>query len=613
MTMILGISALYHDSAAAIVRDGEIIAAAQEERFSRRKNDPRFPVEAVKFCISKTDGIGKIDAVAYYEDPVLLFDRVVKNAIEFSPQTENIWPESAASQLQDKLDVLVRLKHFFDMDALDNVFVVDHHLSHAASAFYPSPFRDAAVLVIDGVGEWATTTIADGTDTELTALSQIQYPHSLGLLYSAMTYHCGFKVNSGEFKLMGLAPFGEPRFVNTILENILDLKGDGSFFLNSEYFAFQSSHVSTNAKFADLFGICPRHSESPISRDYMDLAASVQTILDEAILRIARTALKLTGRTQLCMAGGVALNCVANGSLSRKLPELKGIWIQPAAGDAGGALGAALYTAHRRYGALRHVRVGYGDAQRGSLLGPSYSNAEIELELMQEGLIFHVVSDETDYVNRVATELASGMVVGRFAGNMEFGPRALGNRSILADARRIDGQTYVNNRVKFRESWRPFAPAVLAERAGEYFNMTQESPYMLLVTHVREDLRLSMDITRFRNGDADMLKLINQPRSMLPAVTHVDYSARVQTVDKERNPDFYNLLRRFDEMTGCPVLINTSLNVRGEPIACSPTDAIQCFVKAGIDVMAIGRCLIFKREQPDHIRSREGDGRNASD
>jgi carbamoyltransferase len=613
MTMILGVSALYHDSAVAAVKDGEIIAAAEEERFSRRKHDSRFPLGALDYCISHVGGAETIDAVAYYEDPVLLLDRILKNAIDLAPATEAIWPEIALSQFGGKIDVLERLASILRPAASKNMFVVDHHISHAASAFYPSPFRDAAIVVVDGVGEWATTTIADGNDRDIAPLAQIQYPHSLGLLYSAVTYHCGFKVNSGEYKLMGLAPYGQPRFVNLIFRNLLDLRDDGSFSLNTEYFDFLTSSVSTNEKFAELFGIPRRQPESLLTHAQMDLAASIQTVLDEAILRISAKALMSTGKSHLCLAGGVALNCVTNGKLLSKLPELKGLWIQPAAGDSGGALGAALHVAHKHYRYGRHARIGRGDGQNGSLLGPSYSAADIERDLIKAGLSWHRIEDETDYINQVAAVLAAGMIVGRFAGRMEFGPRALGNRSILADARRADGQSYINRRIKYRESWRPFAPAVLLDRAADYFNIAQESPYMLLVSELREELRLPFDLSGFRSGNVDMLQIANDRRSPLPAITHVDYTARVQTVDAEPNFSFYKLLKRFYEVTGCPVLINTSFNVRGEPIVCSPDDAIRCFVNTGIDLLAIDSFLIFKHQQSKEVRSKEGNVQYESD
>jgi len=606
MKTIIGVSALYHDSAAAAVRGSEIVAAAQEERFSRRKHDPRFPAAALDYCFRVVGGADKVDAIAFYEDPALTLDRVIKNAIDLAPATEVAWPAAAASQLGEKIGIMERLGRTIGPRATGGLFIVDHHVSHLASAFYPSPFHTSAIVVVDGVGEWATTTIADGSDRTISPLTQIHYPHSLGLFYSAFTYHSGLKVNSGEYKLMGLAPYGQPRFVGQIRDHLIDLRDDGSFALNTEYFGFLTSEFATSERFEQLFGVPRREPESPLSIVYMDLAASAQAVIDEAMLRIARKALNLTGRRSLCLAGGVALNCVTSGKLLRALPELEGIWIQPAAGDAGGALGAALHVAHKHYEFPRHARLGHGDGQSGSLLGPVYSSAEIEQALRAAGLTWHLVQDEASHTEQVAEALAAGMIVGRFDGPMEFGPRALGNRSILADARRPDGQRYINRRIKFRESWRPFAPAVLAERASEIFDLRQESPYMLLVADVRKELRMETDWSDFRSGDGDMLKVVSQERSSLPGITHVDYSARVQTVDAGRNPRFYGLLRRFADITNCPVLINTSFNVRGEPIVCSPDDAIQCFLNTGIDVLAIGDFIVFKSEQSAEARSKEG-------
>jgi carbamoyltransferase len=606
MKTIIGVSALYHDAAAAAVTGGEIVAAVQEERFSRRKHDPSFPLSAIQYCIARVGGLQKIDAVAFYEDPVLSFDRVLRNMIDFAPQSEGIWPTVAASQLGEKLGVLAQLQRVFGARVAENVFVVDHHLSHMASAFYPSPFRDAAIVVVDGVGEWASTTIGDAAGTEIRPISQLHYPHSLGLFYSAFTYHCGLKVNSGEYKLMGLAPYGTPRYVDLIMDNMIELRDDGSFFLNTAYFGFLAGGPATNAAFEDLVGSRRRQPETPLTQIYMDLAASAQAVVEQAMVAIARRALAVTGRTHLCLAGGVALNCVASGRVVRELPGLEGIWIQPAAGDAGGALGAALHVAHHGFGCPRHDGVGRIDGQKGSLLGPAFLDAEIEKGLRDAGLSWHRVGDADAHTERVAEALADGMIVGRFDGALEFGPRALGNRSILADARRRDGQSYINLRIKFRESWRPFASAVLADQAAAYFDLTQESPYMLLVAPVREELRREMDWSSLAGGDPDLMKLVGQERSSIPAVTHVNYSARIQTVDRHRNPGFYRLLRRFFEMTGCPVLVNTSFNVRGEPIVCTPAGAVRCFINSGIDLLAIGSFLVFKSEQPNAIQARKG-------
>jgi carbamoyltransferase len=606
MKTIIGVSALYHDSAAAAVWGSEIVAAVQEERFSRRKHDPRFPASALDYCIAQVGGTERVDAVAFYEDPVLSFDRALRNTIDLAPDSERIWPPTAASQLGQKLDVLERLQHVFGADGEQQIFVVDHHMSHMASAFYPSPFRDAAIVVVDGVGEWASTTIADGSDTELTPIAQIHYPHSLGLFYSAFTYHCGLKVNSGEHKLMGLAPYGTPRYVDLILGNLIDLREDGSFHLNTVYFGFLAGDRATNASFEDLVGSPRRKPESPITSVYMDLAASAQAVTDQAMLGLTRRALAVTGRKNLCLSGGVALNCTSNGKLLRELAGLDGLWIQPAAGDAGGALGAAWHVAHRHFACARHPGVGRIDGQKGSLLGPAFLDGQIEQALAEAGLSWHFVEERNVHTGRVAQALADGMIVGRFEGAMEFGPRALGNRSILADPRRPDGQSYINHRIKFRESWRPFAPAVLVDQLSAYFDLRQESPYMLLVANVLEELREPVDWSSFLAGDHDMTRLVNQRRSTIPAVTHIDYSARIQTVDGERNPAFHRLLQRFFEITGCPVLINTSFNVRGEPIVCTPSDAVRCFINTGIDLLAIGRFLVLKSEQPETIRAAEG-------
>jgi carbamoyltransferase len=606
MKTVIGVSALYHDAAAAAVTGSEIVAAAQEERFTRRKHDPRFPTSALKYCIAQVGGVEKVDAVAFYEDPALSFDRVLRGTIDLAPASERMWPTVAISQLRHKLAVLEHLRRVFGDKAAPDIFVVDHHISHMASAFYPSPFREAAIVVVDGVGEWASTTIADGVDTKMTPIAQIHYPHSLGLFYSAFTYHCGLKVNSGEYKLMGLAPYGTPRYVDLILDKLIDLRDDGSFLLDTQYFGFLAGDRATNAAFEQLVGSPRRDPESPLTSVYMDLAASAQAVIDRAMLGIARRALAVTGRKNLCLAGGVALNCVTNGKLLRETAGLDALWIQPAAGDAGGALGAALHVAHSHFGCGRHSEVGRCDAQKGSLLGPAFSASQINGALSEAGLSAHLVEDADAHAERVAEALADGMIVGRLDGPMEYGPRALGNRSILADPRRPDGQSYINLRIKFRESWRPFAPVVLSDQAAAYFDQRQESPYMLLVAHVREELRLPVDRSSFLAGDNDMMKLVNQKRSSISSVTHIDYSARIQTVDEHRNPSFHRVLQRFFEMTGCPVLINTSFNVRGEPIVCSPADAVHCFINTGMDLLAIGPFLIYKREQTEAIRQREG-------
>ncbi len=603
---ILGVSALYHDAAAALVRGPEIIAAAQEERFTRRRHDPRMPENAMAWCVGQAGGAAEIDAVAYYEDPAFAFDRVLKNVIEMAPGSEIVWSQAARLQLGEKINVAEALTRQVGPRAADNLYFVDHHLSHAASAFYPSPFEEAAIVVVDGMGEWASTSVAHGTVGGIAMQSQIHYPHSLGLLYAAFTHHCGLKVNSGEYKLMGLAPYGEPRHARRILEDLIDLREDGSYRLDTSFFGFLDSHAATSAKFEAWAGCPRREPESAITVGYMDLAASVQAVIDEALLRICRRALARSGSRHLCLAGGVALNCVATGHLATKLAGLAGLWIQPASGDAGGALGAALQVAHEAYAQPRHARVGRTDAQQGSLLGPEFDDAAIAAALLAAGVVFHRVGRGADQTGRVAAALAAGLIVGRFDGKMEFGPRSLGNRSILADARRADGQSHINRRVKFRESWRPFAPIVPIERVADYFETNEESPYMLRVVAVKTSLRCTVDWSGFRDGEADMLKVLNQPRSTLPAITHVDYSARLQTVDVERNPSLHALLMAFEALTGSAVLINTSFNERGEPIVCTPADAVACFLNTGMDVLAIGGCLAFKSEQGAALRALEG-------
>ena len=607
--VVLGVSALYHDAAAAVVRGGDIVAAAQEERFTRCRHDARFPQQAVAYCLAEAGGSSAIDAVAYYEDPALAFDRVLKSAIEAAPGSQGIWPQAATLQLAEKLAIAEPLTRHLGPRAADQLFFVDHHLSHAASAFYPSPFGEAAIVVVDGVGEWASTSIAHGRDGAIEMRSQIHYPHSLGLLYAAFTHHCGLKVNSGEYKLMGLAPYGQPRHAQRILDDLIDLRDDGSFRLNTAYFGHLDSFAATNARFEAWAGGPRREPEGQIGVEHMDLAASVQAVIDEALWRICRQALISCSSQFLCLAGGVALNCVSVGRLARRLPGLEGLWIQPAAGDAGGALGAALQVAHEAFGAPRHAGVGRHDAQQGSFLGPAPGDDAIDQALVEAGIVVHQRLDDADELaTHVAQLLADGAIVGRFDGRMEFGPRALGNRSILADARRTDGQLHLNQRIKYRESWRPFAPIVASESAHRYFDLDEgeDSPYMLRVAHVRPELRREVDWTGFREGSGDMIAFLGKPRSTIPAITHVDYSARVQTVDSRRNPSLHRLLHAFEALTGCGVLINTSFNRRGEPIVCSPKDAIDCFLATGIDVLSIGPFIVRKSDQPEALRALEG-------
>jgi len=593
---ILGISAFYHDSAAALVRDGEIIAAAQEERFSRKKHDPRFPHGAVDYCLEEAFiDPAELDAVVFYDNPLLSFDRVIKSLLSVAPGGEEQWVLAAPSALGVKFFIAESIRRELREDV--KVLFTRHHLSHAASAFYPSPFEQAAILTMDGVGEWATTSIGIGDERGVHLLKEIHYPHSLGLLYSAFTYFCGFKVNSGEYKLMGLAPYGTPRYADLICENLIRQKPDGSFRLYPEYLGYLDSTRMTNERFEALFEGPPRQPESPITQREMDLAASIQAVIEESVLGLARHARELTGIDRLCMAGGVALNCVANG---RILAEqiFDDLWIQPAAGDAGGALGAALLASHERFGVLRQQRSGGGDTQKGSFLGAGYSAAEVRAFLDRHDYPYEPIDGIENIADRVAAEIGAGHVVGFFSGRMEFGPRALGARSILADPRDPDTQVRLNTKVKFRESFRPFAPSVLAECSDEYFDLSTESPYMLIVAPVREERRIEMDLSRLRRGEEDLFAVARRPRSDIPAVTHVDYSARVQTVGRDNHPGYHEVLKAFERRTGCAVIVNTSFNVRGEPIVCTPHDAYRCFMRTNMDVLVMEGCLLLKERQP---------------
>ena len=569
---VLGISAFYHDSAACLVRDGEIIAAAQEERFSRKKHDAGFPRQAIDYCVGEaglTDA-SQLDLVAFYEKPFLKFDRLLSTYLTCAPRGLRSFLKAMPVWMKEK----IWLKVIFP----------EHHESHAASAFFPSPFERAAVLTIDGVGEWTTTSVGRGEGNKVELLEELRFPHSLGLLYSAFTYYLGFRVNSGEYKVMGLAPYGEPKFRDPILSELIDLKSDGSFRLNLRYFDFMAGLTMTNRAFDELFGGAPRKPEAELTQRHMDLARSIQAVTEEVILRMARHAHELTGERHLCLAGGVALNCVGNGRVLREGPFEK-IWIQPAAGDAGGALGAALLGWHH-YRNQPRATSGRGDAQRGSFLGPAGDAAEF---LRREAIPHLELSDDA-LLSRVAELLEEGKVVGWFQGRMEFGPRALGNRSILGDPRRSDMQEKLNLKIKFRESFRPFAPAVLEERASDCFDLNETSPYMLLVAPVREALRVNGQT----QGPVDFMTRLKSRRSTLPAVTHVDYSARVQTVSAADNPGFHGLLSAFERRTGCPVLVNTSFNVRGEPPVCTPEDAYRCFLKTEMDYLVLGNCLLDK-------------------
>jgi carbamoyltransferase len=592
-TDILGISCYYHDSAAALVRDGEIIAAAQEERFTRRKHDPGFPDNAINYCLEE----GEIDpeelaAVVFYDNPLLTFDRIVKSLLHASPKGVDQWLKAAPTWLGLKLRVQQTIHERLDPDV--KVLYSDHHMSHAASAFYPSPYQEAAVITMDGVGEWATTTVGVGRGEKLEIFDEIAFPHSLGLLYSAFTYYTGFRVNSGEYKLMGLAAYGEPKYESLIRECLIDIKDDGSYRLNMDYFGFLDSNLMINQKFENLFGGPAREPESRITRRDMNLASSIQVVLEDVVLKLARRARNETGLTQLAMAGGVALNCVANGKI---LSEgiFDEVWIQPAAGDAGGALGAALVASHTYFGAPRRANGDGCDGQKGSYLGPAYSNREVKAFLDYRDYPYVELSDDKRSAT-VASAIADGKIVGYMVGRMEYGPRSLGARSILGDARSADTQSIMNQKIKFRESFRPFAPSVLAERSKAYFDLKTDSPYMLLVAPVNEERRLNSD-TELPDDD-NMLPIINRKRSDIPAVTHVDYSARIQTVSCDEKPDYYALIKEFENLTGYGLIVNTSFNVRGEPIVASPEDAYRCFMRTGIDMLVLENCILQKTEQP---------------
>lgn len=590
---MLGVSAYYHDAAAAVVRGGEIVAAAQEERFSRKKNDPRFPRHAINYCLGEAFiDPSELAAVVFYDNPLLSFDRVVKNAVSVAPGGR----EEFIDACRAFLGVKARLMDEFEevLGEQPRLLVTHHHMAHAASCFYPSPFEEAAILTIDGVGEWATCSLGHGKGNQVELLQEVHYPHSLGLLYSAFTYYCGFKVNSGEYKLMGLAPYGEPIYADVIRDTLIHLLDDGSFRLDTSYFGYLDSAVITNARFEDLFGGPPRRPDEMITRRHMDLAASIQRVTEDAMLALVTRAMALTGSKNLVMAGGVALNCVANGRVWRE-SGLKGLFIQPAAGDAGGALGAALLVSHQLLGAPRTLD-GCRDPLKGSHLGPGFAPHQVAAFLDRNEIPHQRIADPDDRASAVAQALAEGKVAGVFSGRMEFGPRALGARSILGDPRRAEMQTTMNMKIKFREGFRPFAPAVLAEHASDYFDLVGDSPYMLLAAPVTESRRLAMD-PDVAPGD-DMTSILSQPRSDVPAVTHVDYSARVQTVNAASLPDFERLLRAFHAKTGCPVLVNTSFNVRGEPIVCTPRDAYRCFMRTEIDVLVLEECVLWKSDQP---------------
>ena len=589
---ILGISAFYHDSAAALVQDGVIVAAAQEERFTRKKHDAAFPTNAVAYCLREA-GItaAELSAVVFYEKPLVKADRLIETYLGVAPSGLRSFAMAIPTWLREKSNVPSLIRRQIGKEYEGPVLFTEHHESHAASAFFPSPFKEAAILTADGVGEWATTTIGVGEDNQIQLLREIRFPHSLGMLYSAFTYYTGFRVNSGEYKVMGLAPYGDPKYVNLIYDNLLDLGEDGSFWLNPEFFNYCAGLTMTSERFHKLFGGPPRKPETQLTQKDMDLAASIQVVTEEAMLRMARRAHEETGKTNLCLAGGVALNCVANGRILREGP-FKGIWIQPAAGDAGGALGAALTVWHQMMGRARDNQG--RDTMRGALLGPEYTDAEIGAYIESVAGVSERLPDLA-LARKVAELLAAGKVIGWFRGRMEFGPRALGARSIIGDARNPKMQSQMNLKIKFRESFRPFAPCVLREHVPEWFNLSGESPYMQLVATVKEDKRLPVPADKKSLWGIDRL---NVQRSVIPAVTHVDYSARIQTVDPERHGLFYTMMDQFYRATGCPVIVNTSFNVRGEPIVCSPDDAYRCFMFTHIDALVMGNHLLLKETQP---------------
>ncbi len=599
---ILGISAFYHDSAAALVDDGRIVAAAQEERFTRKKHDSGFPAHAITYCLSEVGvAMDDVDHVAFYDKPFLKFERLLETYVAFAPRGFSSFKTAIPVWLKEKLFQKSLLKKEFKKfsDGYDwdkRLWFAEHHQSHAASAFYPSPFEDAAVLTMDGVGEWATTSLGHGHGADLDIVKELHFPHSLGLLYSAFTYYTGFRVNSGEYKVMGLAPYGAPKFARKILDHLIDLKDDGTFRLDQSYFDYCTGLRMTNERFDELFGGPPRDPDSLITQRDMDLAASIQEVTEEIVLRLTRSIAAANGSRNLCLAGGVALNCVANGKILRD-GGFDNVWVQPAAGDAGGALGAALLAYHRLEGRPREVDNAL-DAMHGSYLGPSFDQADIERRLAAAGAKFTAL-DDAEIIQRTARALAAQKAVGWFQGRMEFGPRALGGRSILGDARSPLMQKTLNLRVKFRESFRPFAPSVLREDVAEWFELDGDSPYMLMVAGVQEDKRRAMTADEEKLFGIDKL---NVPRSEIPAVTHVDHSARIQTVHAETNPRYHALITAFKELTGCAVVVNTSFNVRGEPIVCTPEDAFRCFMGSDIEVLAIGNCYLDKDDQDPALK-----------
>lgn len=598
---VLGISAFYHDSAAALVVDGEIVAAAQEERFTRKKHDARFPRQAVDYCLREAGLVaGDIDHVAFYDKPFLKFERLLETYLTLAPRGFTSFRMAIPLWLREKLFLKDYLLSEFkkaapEFDWSQRLLFSEHHLSHAASAFFPSPFTEAAVLTMDGVGEWATTSLAIGRGNSLQMIKEIHFPHSLGLLYSAFTYYTGFKVNSGEYKLMGLAPYGEPKYVQKIYDHLLDVKADGSFRLNMDYFDYCTGLTMTNRRFDELFGGPARKAEQPLTQMHMDLAASIQAVTEQVVIKLARSIRQETGLRHLCLAGGVALNCVANGKVLKDR-AFDDIWIQPAAGDAGGALGAALAAYHIHLD--KPVQKTGRDQMRGAYLGPAFAQADIEQRLTAAGAKFDVLSDD-QLIDACAAALAEEKALGWFQGRMEFGPRALGGRSILGDPRSPAMQSVLNLKVKYRESFRPFAPSVLREDVAEWFDLDSDSPYMLLVAPVVERRRIAMTAAQEQLFGIEKL---NVPRSDIPAVTHVDYSARIQTVHPDTNPRYHALISAFKARTGCPVVVNTSFNVRGEPIVGTPEDAFRCFMGTEIEVLAVGNCFLRKEQQDPALK-----------
>jgi carbamoyltransferase len=599
---ILGLSAFYHDSAAALLDHGRIVAAAQEERFTRKKHDSGFPRHAVAYCLGEAGiALDEVDHIAFYDKPFLKFERLLETYLAFAPKgfasfrmAMPVWLKEKLFQKRLLVEKLNELGGERDLES--RLLFTEHHQSHAASAFYPSPFEEAAVLTIDGVGEWATTSVGVGRGRELEMIKELHFPHSLGLLYSAFTYYTGFKVNSGEYKVMGLAPYGRPKYAQLILDHLIDLKEDGSFRLNQDYFNYCTGLTMTNRRFDELFGGAPRRSEDLVQQREMDLAASIQAVTEEVMLRLTRALARETGQRNLCLAGGVALNCVANGKILRD-GAFERIWIQPAAGDAGGSLGAALAAHHLFKGQPRQLN-GAQDGMSGAYLGPAFEQAEIERRLRASGAVFEVIPDQP-MIAGTADALAGGKAVGWFQGRMEFGPRALGGRSILGDARSPTMQKMLNLKVKYRESFRPFAPSVLREHVADWFELDDDSPYMLLVADVVQSRR------RLMNEDEEALfgiDKLNVVRSEIPAVTHVDYSARIQTVHADTNPRYHDLLSAFHQRTGCPVLVNTSFNVRGEPIVCTPEDAFHCFMGTEIELLVAGNCVLQKEQQDPALK-----------